>query len=348
MKQRGWLMAATIAIGLSNSAAAQDAPPRDPDFREQVARVAARESEPGAQDAPTIAAKVAIEKMLPERVQMQGEVRATMAVGGRTTKGAPYTAEAISESTQTLADGNHIVRKNVTRVYRDGEGRTRREEINDGGGVQSVSIIDPVAGTSIMLQPETRTAYRNASFFMISDVLEERMTTEGKGGGGRVVFYTPATRVEGIDKVAAESGANVKQEIEQQRIAQYADGMVPPPPPPPPPPGMFAAREDGGTTQREDLGSQNLDGVGATGTRTTMTIAAGAIGNEHPIEVVSEQWFSPELQVLVLTKHSDPRQGDTTYRLANIVRAEPDRSLFAAPPDYTFKESGIRQRQKSQ
>ena len=58
---------------------------------------------------------------------------------------------------------------------------------------------------------------------------------------------------------------------------------------------------------------------------------------------MSEQWFSPDLQVLVMTKHSDPRQGETTYRLSNIVRAEPDRSLFMVPSDYTFKESGIRE-----
>jgi hypothetical protein len=98
-----------------------------------------------------------------------------------------------------------------------------------------------------------------------------------------------------------------------------------------------------GTTVREDLGRQNVEGVAASGSRSTTTIPAGAIGNEHPINVVSEQWFSPDLQVLVMTKHSDPRQGETTYRLSNIVRAEPERSLFTVPPDYTFRESRIRQ-----
>ena len=95
-------------------------------------------------------------------------------------------------------------------------------------------------------------------------------------------------------------------------------------------------------TSKEDLGRQTVDGVAATGTRTTWTIAAGAIGNLQPIKIVSEQWFSPDLQLLVLTKHSDPRTGENTYRLQNIVRAEPDRSLFTVPPDYTLKESGIR------
>jgi hypothetical protein len=52
---------------------------------------------------------------------------------------------------------------------------------------------------------------------------------------------------------------------------------------------------------------------------------------------VSEEWFSPELQVLVLTKHSDPRVGETTYRLGNISRTEPAKSLFELPAGYTIK-----------
>ena len=80
----------------------------------------------------------------------------------------------------------------------------------------------------------------------------------------------------------------------------------------------------------------------ATGTRTTTTIAAGTIGNEQPILVVSEQWFSPDLKVLVMTKHSDPRNGETTYRVMNVVQAEPARSLFEVPADYTLKDSVIR------
>jgi hypothetical protein len=78
-----------------------------------------------------------------------------------------------------------------------------------------------------------------------------------------------------------------------------------------------------------------IEGVQAEGTRTTLTIPAGAIGNDLPIQVVSERWYSPELQTVVMTKHSDPRMGDTTYRLTNINRNEPAPSLFQAPADYT-------------
>ena len=63
-----------------------------------------------------------------------------------------------------------------------------------------------------------------------------------------------------------------------------------------------------------------------------MTIPAGQIGNERPIEIVTETWFSPELHTMVLRKHSDPRLGDSTYRLTDIKRNEPDAALFQPPP----------------
>jgi len=100
----------------------------------------------------------------------------------------------------------------------------------------------------------------------------------------------------------------------------------------------------GGEQHKEEaLPARTIEGVRVEGRRMTTTIAAGAIGNLQPIKIVSEQWFSADLQVLVLTKHSDPRSGETTYRLANIVRAEPDRSLFTVPPDYTIKGPGMRE-----
>jgi hypothetical protein len=108
------------------------------------------------------------------------------------------------------------------------------------------------------------------------------------------------------------------------------------------------AAPNGANVVREDLGSQVVEGVAATGTRTTTTIPAGSIGNEQPIVIVSEQWFSPELKVLVMTKHSDPRTGETTYRLTNIAQSEPARSLFEVPPDYTLRDSTIRRQSPMQ
>jgi hypothetical protein len=89
----------------------------------------------------------------------------------------------------------------------------------------------------------------------------------------------------------------------------------------------------------EKLGTQMIEGVSAEGTRTTITIPAGEIGNERAIEIVSERWYSPELQVVVMTRHADPRFGETTYKLTNINRAEQPKTLFEVPPGYTVKET---------
>jgi hypothetical protein len=77
-----------------------------------------------------------------------------------------------------------------------------------------------------------------------------------------------------------------------------------------------------------------VQGVKAEGTRSTLIIPAGEIGNVLPIEIVDETWYSPDLQIKVMTRHSDPRTGDTIYRLTNIRRSEPSRSLFEVPSDY--------------
>jgi hypothetical protein len=82
------------------------------------------------------------------------------------------------------------------------------------------------------------------------------------------------------------------------------------------------------------LGSQTIEGVSTVGTRTTMTIAAGQIGKERPIDIVAERWFSPELKVLILSRQTDPRLGETSSRLTNIVRSDPEPSLFETPADY--------------
>jgi hypothetical protein len=85
-----------------------------------------------------------------------------------------------------------------------------------------------------------------------------------------------------------------------------------------------------------------IEGVQAEGTRTTTTIPPGQIGNERPIEIVSERWYSPELDMTVMTRHYDPRTGETLYRLTDIRREEPDPSLFQVPSDYKLVEKPVR------
>lgn len=259
------------------------------------------------------------------------------AVAARTTVGRPYSAETVTELVQALADGNRIATRNVSRVYRDGEGRTRREMINASGAVQTVSISDPIARTSFTLEPETKTAYSAAGMVTLSPTLAAGGGGRGRGGAIAVEGQSVGVAREQSGELAAVTVTR-RSDGSQVAVAPTAGGG-----------GrggfMRTAGPDNPNVHREELAQQVIEGVAATGTRTTTTIPAGTIGNAQEIRVISEQWFSPDLQVLVMTKHSDPRSGENTYKLTNIVRAEPDPSLFVVPPDYTVKARGVRQPQ---
>jgi hypothetical protein len=94
------------------------------------------------------------------------------------------------------------------------------------------------------------------------------------------------------------------------------------------------------SVKTESLGIQSIEGISTDGTKITRTIAAGEIGNAKPIQVISERWYSSELQIVVKSTRSDPRFGTTTYAVTNIQKTEPDASLFTIPADYTVKEGG--------
>jgi hypothetical protein len=98
--------------------------------------------------------------------------------------------------------------------------------------------------------------------------------------------------------------------------------------------------EASGALKVESLGTQVVNGVSAEGTRTTRTIAAGEIGNSAPIQIVSERWYSPDLQTVVQSTRTDPRFGTTTFSLSNIQKAEPAATLFTVPADYTVQAGG--------
>lgn len=228
---------------------------------------------------------------------------------GRVVKNAPYSADIVTETTQTLADGNHIRQSSTSRVYRDGGGRTRREQsLNALGGLaagsnlpQVVFINDPVAGLNYALNPQNRTATKSA------------WARPGRGG-----------QAPGSDQPMAR--------LRQQSADPGAAGA--------------GRRGRGGAAQQnlktESLGRQTIEGVPADGTRTTMTVAAGQWGNEQPILIVTERWYSPDLQTVVLSRRTDPRMGETVSRLSNISRSEPPGSLFELPVDYKVSEAGSR------
>ncbi len=226
----------------------------------------------------------------------------------RVVKGAPYSAEAITETTQVLNDGNRITGKSVAHVYRDSEGRTRREQtvlplsgpVATGDALTTVFINDPVAGASYILDPRSKTAHK-----------------------------TPVPFLKGVPSQAIE---RFERPLEQNRQ------KLAPSPSKAGAPGLHFKQTEHSQTKTESLGTQIIEGIEAEDTRSTTTIPAGEIGNERPIEIVSEQWYSPQLQTLVLTKGSDPRFGETVYRLTNIRQEEPEPSLFQVPPDYTVEE----------
>jgi hypothetical protein len=251
-------------------------------------------------------------------------------VESKIVKGQPYSAEIASESVQTLADGNRIVQKTTGRVYRDGEGRVRREE-DRGSRTPSITISDAVAGQSYSLNAEQRIAQVTPRLPLRFNV------TQGPAGDLAALSVVVgelklAERLVEQKKLEAASSAAVSPQGVGGRGAPAVEG----------------GRGRGGNTSEETTEERLQDrltgGVLASGTRRTTIIAAGAIGNVQPIKIVSEEWYSPDLQILVQTEHTDPRFGRSTYQVLNIGRNEPDPSLFQVPSDYTIRGKGVGQR----
>jgi hypothetical protein len=267
---------------------------------------------------------------------------------GKVVKGAPYSATTTTETIQTLSDGNQIIRKNESTIYRDSEGRTRIDQrletigrwTADGGPQLITHINDPVAGVSYSLDPRTHTAYKTVYPQKKESAGAQRETLVINGQ--KVSTYTingkPATQAEFEEFTAAvEKKRRAQAEIIEREINEASNN-----------PGLKkklemvrTGKQDAGQRKEESLGNQTFEGVTAEGTRSTLTIPAGEIGNTLPIEIVDENWYSPELQIMVMTRHRDPRSGETTYRLTNINRNEPDRSLFEVPADYTVSSNKL-------
>ena len=205
---------------------------------------------------------------------------------GKVVTGAPYSATTLIETTQTLADGTNITRKIQANVYRDSQGRVRRETtlpaigpLATGGQTKSFVLIhDPVAGTAYELKPDKKTA----------------VELSARAGGSK-----------NADQLQSKMEARIQEEIAN------------------------------GTLKKDDLGTQTIDGIQVQGTRYTRTIPAGQIGNDKPITVVNERWYSPDLQIVVKSTRTDPRFGSSSYTVSGIQRQEPAASLFTVPSDYT-------------
>jgi hypothetical protein len=211
--------------------------------------------------------------------------------GGKVVTGAPLTATAVGESNRTLADGTKISQKVQSTVYRDAQGRIRKETtlpaigpLASSGSLKSLVFIhDPVAGTGYVLDVNKKIAHK-----------------------------LPQHPQKNDDAKSADSDAARKG---------------------------WAGHAGSDDLVKESLGSQTINGVVAEGTRYTRTIPAGHIGNDKPVTIVNEEWYSPDLQMIVQSKRSDPFVGESTYNVTNIQRTAPNAALFAVPSDYTVKDA---------
>jgi hypothetical protein len=256
----------------------------------------------------------------------------------RIVKGAPFSAQATTTTTQVLGDGNRIVQTTEMTLARDGEGRTRREMSVDKLGPWSTDstgrmtfIRDPIALVSYVLSPDGQHATKSSLRVPSPDdehMIALKREHEREGGNNAKVEAEVRTRV----------GVSVKTDAihSETRDVIYA-GQAGPGGPPPEFHAMILGDSGEGQAQKESLGEQTIEGVRAQGTRVTRTIPAGRIGNERPIEIVSESWYSPDLQMVVQSKRSDPRMGETIYRLTNVALAEPDATLFQVPAGMTLQ-----------
>jgi hypothetical protein len=214
-------------------------------------------------------------------------------------KGNPFCAEIKSENTHVLADGNRIHTTDDSRLCRDSEGRTRRDvqlkPLPKSSGQKIVTIVDPVAGLRYTLDTKAKIAHR-------TPLPVGTMPSLAPGTGGWPAgFY-------------AKSGAS--------ELTTYV------------PNNKMAPNVGEPQRSTESLGDQTIAGVHARGTRVTTTIPAETMGNEQPITVTSEDWYSPELKVTVMTKLNDPRGGELSTRFTSVNASEPDRSLFTVPGGY--------------
>ncbi|HEY0062224.1 MAG TPA: hypothetical protein VGC21_08885 [Telluria sp.] len=284
---------------------------------------------------------------------------------GRIVKNAPYSAEVVSEQLTNLADGNQIANKSSSMSYRDSAGRTRQERRNANGDVTLVTIRDGAAGATWFLRPEAKTATRLVQPDQVAHIAAEKARAAAEkarasgeiaraageraraaaekarvraqalhGAEGDQVFVKRIERSAGVDgqRIGEDVRIRVSRELAERQPMPGADRFGPLIA------GAFGDMKWSTKASTKDLGTKEIDGVRAQGKLRSYEIPAGEIGNRNAIVVTTETWYSPDLQVTLLSKHSDPRSGERTYRLANLKRDEPAAGLFTVPPDYTVKD----------
>ncbi|MGO4475810.1 hypothetical protein AB4Z32_06095 [Massilia sp. 2TAF26] len=288
----------------------------------------------------------------------------------RPIKNAPYSAQMVTERQQNLSDGNQIADRHTTMAYRDSAGRTRQEVVDAKGELKLITIHDPVAGATWILKPQDRTATKIARAGDAARVAARQAAEASRKAAeaGRQAGEEARARVEQmrrdgilpsverrklddgseeiIVKRVARANPELRQNIQQDvhiqvskaleensealRAAQVRLAPLTA--------GVFGDMKWASKAATKDLGTREFNGIKAEGKLRSYEIPAGEIGNRNPIVVSDETWYAPDLQVTVYTRHSDPRSGDTVFRLDNLKREEPAPALFTVPSDYTVKD----------
>jgi hypothetical protein len=239
---------------------------------------------------------------------------------GKPVTNAPYSAQIVTESVQPFADGNAITHTSTSSVWRDSQGRTRREQnINmigpsqaSGAAIQFITIDDPVAGVHYTLNPNKMIATQIATAGSMSTASGENLPKKIIPSDGNNVSITYFSSGDGA-AAGGGRGGNVT----------VVPGEISPT-----------------NVTTESLGADTMQGLSVLGTRVTRTIPAGQIGNAQPILIVTDKWYSQDLQIEVKTVHSDPRTGTTTTTVTNLSRNEPNPALFTVPAGYTIATGG--------
>jgi hypothetical protein len=189
-----------------------------------------------------------------------------------------------------------------TRVDHTDSGRFYRD---DRGrmrteGQGAIAIFDPVAAVSYLLRPDNKTYSQSP-----------------------IGNPNSWTWVSAAGKTAAVTSSPSRQELGDPaaRIAQRRYGLPDNPP------------------VTESLTPRLVNGIMASGSRVTITIPRGALGNDRDMKVVNERWYSDDLKVLVKSVNTDPRYGLTTYDLINLVQGPQPPALFQVPVDFKLPPS---------
>jgi hypothetical protein len=252
-------------------------------------------------------------------------------------KNAPFSADVVTQYDRTLDNGGHIHRETRGKIFRDNQGRMRTESqspaVQPGSEkFDHITINDPVQQVIVDLNPKNKTATifhfgEVGPTTPIASAKESRPKEKSKiRVGGQPGVGSGPTDTLGVPNVPSGQG-NVPSAQPVQT------------------PGVRTSKMDSTiftNTARATivpLGTKIIEGVSATGTRTTRTINAGIMGNDKPIVCISDTWVSSDLKVTLLTETDDGQAGHSTMKLVNIVRSEPNAALFQIPADYTVKEN---------